>query len=123
MERELINEADGGENTFAERLAGSESARLEAEQRALRLEAEVACLSAGVSPENTADVIAVAATIDGCESIDEAVGRVIEKYPFFSAGNKKSAPLTTGIHLAPAEKSDFNGVEDAFLRANPGVKL
>lgn len=110
---------------FKKMLIDAENARCAAENKAVGLEAAVKCLSLGVAPEFTDDVIAVAASYKDCNSFDEAIDLVIKKYPFFT-GAKFGAPIKnmmTGIHISPADNSREDGVEDAFRKANPTVKF
>ena len=91
--------AEAEQNT-ANQLAEAASARGAAENGRRALEIRVACLSRGVSPEFTDDVIALAERYsDENTPIESAVDSVIAKYPVF-CGRKpiQSVPgITTGI--------------------------
>lgn len=88
----------------------------EAMHRADMLEAQLKCSRLGVPEELSADVIHLAEKCGGIEA-------VLEKYPFFRGVTEKSRNITTGVHLDIGAHDEPGGVEAAFRRANPNVKL
>ena len=88
----------------------------EAVRRADMLEAQLKCSRLGVPEELSADVIHLAEKCGGIEA-------VLEKYPFFRGAAERSRSITTGVHLDIGAHDEPSGVEAAFRRANPNVKL
>ncbi|KAB8118721.1 hypothetical protein FVB38_15340, partial [Clostridium perfringens] len=67
-----------------EALTNAEKAKQDAEDRANTLEAKVTCLSKGVLADNVDDVVILAkAMISDDVTMDQAVDKVLEKYPSF----------------------------------------
>lgn len=94
-------------------------AKNEAEEKYRRLEARLCCIENGIDPENAEDVILIAEKRG--TDIKEALSEVLEKYPFFASGTQKK--ITTGVHISAAPSSAVSGVEAAFRRSNPNVRL
>lgn len=107
-------------------------ARKEAEAKASRLEVKVACFDADVAKDAVDDVAALAhAYMEADDSLDleDAIEKVVKKYPQFKKGGSD-----------PYEEEDTNkgkawgerqrgrgkkrsGVEEAFLKKNPGLNI
>lgn len=102
------------------------------------LEAKLLCFEHDVSKDSVSDVVALAkAYVDEDTDFEEAIEKVIKKYPQFvkGTGKKKSAdPYEDDEEddtdnkgswgqrqKGQSKKSD--GVEAAFLRKNPGLKI
>lgn len=67
-----------------EALTNAEKAKQEAETKAANLEAKVTCLSKGVGPTSVDDVVVLAkAMVTEEVTIEQAVDKVLEKYPHF----------------------------------------
>ncbi|WP_415337333.1 hypothetical protein, partial [Clostridium perfringens] len=68
----------------SEALTNAEKAKQDAEERANTLEAKVTCLSKGVLADNVDDVVILAkAMVSDDVTMDQAVDKVLEKYPSF----------------------------------------
>lgn len=68
----------------SEALTNAEKAKQDAEERANTLEAKVTCLSKGVLADSVDDVVILAkAMISEEVTMDQAVDKVLEKYPSF----------------------------------------
>lgn len=104
----------------------------EAENRALKAEARAACFEAGIDKDAIDDVIALAhAYMSADENLDleEAIEKVVKKYPHF----KKSAADSEEDEGDSKKKSwgerqrgggsKLTGVEAAFMKKNPGLKI
>ena len=96
----------------------SEKARIEAETKVSDYEAKFTAMKNGVSAESVDDVVALAKLkTDKNTSLEQAIVKVIEKYPQFSAGS------TTGTKTLNNGSSSLSGVEQAFLKKNPDIKI
>ena len=68
----------------SEALTNAEKAKQDAEERANTLEAKVTCLSKGVLADSVDDVVILAkAMVSDDVTMDQAVDKVLEKYPSF----------------------------------------
>lgn len=107
-------------------------ARKAAEVKAGNLEMKVACYEAGVTKEAVEDVAALARSyMASDENLDfeDAIEKVVKKYPQFKGG----APAKNDTDDTQKGKSwgerqtgkgkQISGVEAAFLRKNPGLKI
>lgn len=95
----------------------SEKARIKAESKVSDYEAKFTALKSGVSTESVDDVIALAKLKTNKEtSLEQAIEFILEKYPHFR-GN-----LTTGTHTNN-NSTRMSGVEQAFLKKNPDIKI
>ena len=102
----------------AEAYQKSEKARAEAEAKVSDYEAKFTALKNGVSADSVDDVVALAKLkTDKNTSLEQAILKVIEKYPQFSAGS------TTGTKTLNNGNAHVSGVEQAFLKRNPGIKI
>ena len=83
-----------------EALTNAEKARLVAEERANGLEAKVACLSKGVIADAVDDVVILAkAMVTEEMTIDQAIDKVLEKYPNFkNEHNEEQKGFKIGAH-------------------------
>ena len=109
-------------------------ARREAESKASSLEVKVACYEAGVSKDSVDDVAALAKsymTKDEDMDLEDAIEAVVKKYPQFKSGaadhyeededEEKQKPW--GRRQKGTGSKKVNGVEAAFLKKNPGLKI
>ena len=106
--------------------------RKEAEGRASKAEMKVACYEAGVAKDSVEDVAALAhAYMEADENLDfeDAIEKVVKKYPQFK---KDSADLgeedtnrgkAWGERLKSGNTKKRSGVEEAFLKRNPNLKI
>lgn len=94
-----------------------------AETKAEMLEARVLCLEAGVSKDAADDVIALARNYISDEiDMEDAIGKVLEKYPSFAAKADTESKAAWGARQGGTPpKTD--GVEDFFLKKNPNLKI
>ena len=107
-------------------------ARKEAEGKASRLEVKVACFEADVAKDAVDDVAALAhAYMEADDSLDleEAIEKVVKKYPQFKKGGRDPYEEEAGRERAWGERMKSgprkkrSGVEEAFLNKNPGLKI
>ncbi len=103
----------------------------EAEKRANRLEVKVACFEADVAKDAVEDVAALAhAYMEADDTLDleDAIEKVVKKYPHFKKGgadpyeNEPDKGKAWGERQRGAGKKQ-SGVEAAFLKKNPGLKI
>lgn len=112
--------------------SGEDDQRLkEVEERALKAETKVACLEVGVDKDAVDDVTTLAhAYMEADEDLDleDAIEKVIKKYPHFKNHSGKSgddADGTKGKSWGERQRGGskkLTGVEAAFLKKNPGLK-
>ncbi len=90
------------------------------------LETKLLCFEKEVAKESVADVIALAKSyIDDGTNLEQAIDKVIAKYPNFAKqvkANGDGKPDNTGVKSKGGGK-DLDGVESAFLKRNPNLKL
>lgn len=106
-------------------------ARKEAENKATRLEMKVACYEAGVAKDSVSDVAALARSYmadDEDLDLEDAIEKVVKKYPQFKTGAKEEKeepdnPNKSWGRRQEGRRSKTDGVEAAFLRKNPGLKI
>ena len=94
-----------------------------------RMEAKLACYDAGVQKESVDDVTALARSYMAADedlSLEEAVAKVVKKYPQFTKG-KADEEEPEGKNWGKRQKGkggkDVDGVTKAFLKKNPGLKV
>lgn len=109
-----------------------EKARKAAEGKASALEVKVACFEADVSKDAVDDVAALAhAYMAADEDLDleDAIAKVVKKYPQFKKGTDpdEGEDETSGKAWGQRQKGKgskkTDGVEAAFMKRNPGLKL
>lgn len=99
-----------------EALSNAEKARLAAEERATALEAKVTCLSKGVNTTSVDDVVILAkAMVTEEVTIEQAIDKVLEKYPSFK-GEQQQEEQKGFIIGAGSQKQKENS-NDALARA------
>ena len=93
------------------------------------MEAKLACYDAGVQKESVEDVTALARSYMAADeelSLEEAVAKVVKKYPQFTKG-KTDEEEPEGKNWGKRQKGkggkDVDGVTKAFLKKNPGLKV
>ena len=94
-----------------------------------RMEAKLACYDAGVQKESVEDVTALARSYMAADeelSLEEAVAKVVKKYPQFTKG-KADEEEPEGKNWGKRQKGkggkEVDGVTKAFLKKNPGLKV
>ena len=104
----------------------------EVERRAIKAETMAACFEAGVDKDAIDDVTALAHSyMEADEDLDleDAIEKVVKKYPHFKKGADSSgddADDTKGKSWGERQrgaKKKRSGVEEAFLKKNPGLKI
>lgn len=108
-------------------------ARKEAESKASRMEMKIACFEADVAKESVDDVAALAQAYMAADEdldLEEAIEKVVKKYPQFKKGaadpdeeEDKSTKGSWGQRQKGKGAKKMDGVEAAFLRKNPGLKI
>ncbi len=88
------------------------------------LEAKIVCFEKNISSEKIKDVLSLAENYPS-DSLEVSIEKVLSLYPFFKNDFKKSKKITTGIHFSQGSnaKTSFSGVEAAFKKSNPNIKL
>lgn len=110
-------------------------ARKEAENRATKAEARVACYEAGVAKDSVDDAIALArAYMENDEDLDleDAIEKVVKKYPHFKKGvadpyeeeedDNKTKKKNWGQRQTGRGAKKLSGVEKRFYELNPDLK-
>ena len=94
-----------------------------------RMEAKLACYDAGVQKESVEDVTALARSYMAADeelSLEEAVAKVVKKYPQFTKG-KADEEEPEGKNWGKRQKGkggkEVDGVTKAFLKKHPGLKV
>ena len=103
-----------------EKLEAETKARKEAEDKVSTLEAKVECLSKGVSKDSVDDVITLAKSM-GTDTltIDKAIDKVLEKYPYFKSSNETPSLETPGFKVGGSggNKQPQDNINDAIAMA------
>lgn len=108
-------------------------ARKEAENKASALEVKVACFNADVTKESVDDVAALAHAYMGADEdldLEDAIEKVVKKYPQFKKGSAdpyddeyETKGKSWGQRQSGRGSKKVDGVEAAFLKKNPGIKI
>ena len=99
-----------------EALTNAEKAKLEAEERANNLEAKVACLSKGVVATSVDDVVILAkAMVTEEVTIEQAIDKVLEKYPSFKGEQQQEEQK--GFIIGAGSQKQKENPNDALARA------
>lgn len=100
----------------SEALTNAEKAKQDAEERANTLEAKVTCLSKGVLADNVDDVVILAkAMVSDDVTMDQAVDKVLEKYPSFKGVQQQDE--NKGFKIGADSGKQKGNVDDALARA------
>ncbi|EOU1610732.1 hypothetical protein QYB24_002031 [Clostridium perfringens] len=100
----------------SEALTNAEKAKQDAEERANTLEAKVTCLFKGVLADNVDDVVILAkAMVSDDVTMDQAVDKVLEKYPSFKGVQQQDE--NKGFKIGADGRKQKGNVEDALARA------
>ncbi|WP_124046024.1 hypothetical protein [Clostridium perfringens] len=100
----------------SEALTNAEKAKQDAEERANTLEAKVTCLSKGVLADSVDDVVILAKAMVSEEvTMDQAVDKVLEKYPSFKGVQQQEEKK--GFKIGAVSEKQKENVNDALSRA------
>lgn len=100
----------------SEALTNAEKAKQDAEERANTLEAKVTCLSKGVLADSVDDVVILAkAMVSDDVTMDQAVDKVLEKYPSFKGVQQQEE--NKGFKIGADGGKQKGNVDDALARA------
>ncbi|GAB6170078.1 hypothetical protein JCM1393_25380 [Clostridium carnis] len=100
-----------------EALTNAEKARLAAEEKATALEAKVTCLSKGVIATSVDDVVTLAkAMVTEEVTIEQAIDKVLEKYPSFKGEQQQQQEENKGFKIGAGAAQTKNNVNDALSR-------
>ena len=124
-----------GEDTDPGDDGGSEDAkaRKAAEDKASAMEVKIACYEADVAKDAVDDVAALAKAYmaaDDSLDLEDAIEKVIKKYPQFKKGaadpydeDDMDTKKKSWGERQKGRGKKTSGVEDAFLKRNPGLKI
>ncbi|BDS17318.1 hypothetical protein JUM001_15520 [Clostridium perfringens] len=94
-----------------EALTNAEKAKQDAEERANTLEAKVTCLSKGVLADSVDDVVILAkAMVSDDVTMDQAVDKVLEKYPSFKGVQQQEE--NKGFKIGAGEQMKDNNKKE-----------
>lgn len=121
----------GGDDQGTTAESEDAKARKAAEAKASGLEVKVACYEAGVAKDAVEDVAALARSymaVDEDLDLEDAIEKVVKKYPQFkkaadddNVDDGKKGKSWGERQRGRGEK--LTGVEAAFLKKNPGLKI
>ncbi|WP_024613647.1 hypothetical protein [Clostridium sp. Ade.TY] len=102
-----------------EALTNAEKAKQEAEERALNAETKVTCLSKGVIADSVDDVVILAKAMVTDElTIEQAIDKVLEKYPSFKGEQQKNnEDGNKGFKIGADGGKQKGNIDDALARA------
>lgn len=104
-----------------EKLTQAEIKAKEAEERALLAETKVTCLSKGVNATSVDDVVVLAkAMVSDDVTIDQAIDKVLEKYPHFKG--EAATEEQKGFKKIGAPGSKGSKANEEALKAAFGIK-
>lgn len=101
----------------------------EARNKASKAETKVACYEAGVAKDAVDDVAALAHSYmqaDDSLDLEDAIEKVVKKYPHFKGKVEKEEEEEENKAWGERQRrggSKISGVEAAFLKKNPGLKI
>lgn len=99
-----------------EALTNAEKARLAAEEKAIALEAKVTCLSKGVIATSVDDVVILAKAMVADEvTIEQAIDKVLEKYPSFKGQQQQEEQK--GFIVGAGSQKQKEGSDNALAKA------
>lgn len=105
------------EEKRTEALDNAEKAKLAAEERAMALEAKVTCLSKGVNATSVDDVVILAkAMVTDDVTIEQAIDKVLEKYPSFKSEQQQEQKQNQSGFKIGAGASGQKGNDDSLAR-------
>ena len=100
----------------------------QAEVRAQKAEMKILCYEHDISKDCVDDVIALAHSyLDDDTDMEDAIEKVVKKYPHFTKSSAdeedKEQKKAWGQRQTKKLKEKTSGVEAAFLKKNPGLKI
>ena len=101
----------------------------EARNKASKAETKVACYEAGVAKDAVDDVAGLAHSYmqaDDSLDLEDAIEKVVKKYPHFKGKPEKEEEEEENKAWGERQRrggSKISGVEAAFLKKNPGLKI
>ncbi len=99
-----------------EALTNAEQAKIAAEERALLAETKVTCLSKGVVASSVDDVVTLAkAMVTEKVTIEQAIDKVLGKYPSFKGEQQQQEPQ--GFKIGANSQNQKENPNDALARA------
>lgn len=102
------------EEKKSEALTNAEKARLAAEEKATALEAKVNCLSKGVIATSVDDLVILAkAMVTEEVTIEQAIDKVLEKYPSFK-GEHQQEEQNKGFKVGAGSEQTKGNTNDAL---------
>lgn len=105
------------EEKKSEALTNAEKARLAAEEKAVALEAKVTCLSKGIIATSVDDVVILAKAMVSDEvTMEQAIDKVLEKYPSFK-GEQKQQETNKGFKIGADNQKQKEDPSDSLARA------
>ncbi|MDP4144496.1 MAG: hypothetical protein Q8936_08450 [Bacillota bacterium] len=105
-----------------EALTAAEKAKMAAEEKASALEAKVTCLSKGVNATSVDDVVILAKALVTDEvTIEQAIDKVIEKYPSFKGEVQVQKEEQKGFKIGSGGGKGKTNMDEA-LKAAFGIK-
>lgn len=111
------------EEKNSEALTNAEIKVKEAEERATSLEAKVTCLSKGVGATSVDDVVVLAKAMVSDEvTIEQAIDKVLEKYPHFKGGEETNGEEQKGFTKVGSSGAKGKANSDEALKAAFGIK-
>lgn len=106
------------EEKRTEELNNAEQARLAAEEKATALEAKVTCLTKGVTANSVDDVVILAkAMLTDDVTMEQAIDKVLEKYPSFKGEQQKQEQNKNGFIIGANNTKQKVNPNDAIARA------
>ena len=109
---------DGGSATEAE------TKLRQAEEKAEIAEMKILCYEKDVAKDCVDDVITLAKSyVNDNTDLDEAIDKVIARYPHFAAKQPQKEEKAAWGQRQGSVPKKVSGVEEAFLRKNPGLKV
>ncbi len=101
-----------------EALNNAEKARVAAEERALLAETKVTCLSKGVASTSVDDVVILAKSMLNDDlTMEQAIDKVLEKYPSFKGEQQKQEQNKNGFIIGANNTKQKVNPNDAIARA------
>ena len=101
-----------------EALTNAEKARVAAEERALLAETKVTCLSKGVASTSVDDVVILAkAMLNDDLTMEQAIDKVLEKYPSFKGEQQKQEQNKNGFIIGANNTKQKVNPNDEIARA------
>jgi hypothetical protein len=101
-----------------EALTNAEKARVAAEERALLAETKVTCLSKGVASTSVDDVVILAKSMLNDDlTMEQAIDKVLEKYPSFKGEQQKQEQNKNGFIIGANNTKQKVNPNDEIARA------